>query len=58
MNPSPPSPTSPQDFDLPGGGRLRLSPQRQAKKIIMRTEDLSPRQFKKLRKYLQRRAKR
>lgn len=43
-----------QQYRLPNGARLVLSSRRQAKKLIMRTEGLSPRQFKKLKKKLKR----
>lgn len=43
-----------QQYRLPNGARLVLSTRRQAKKLIMRTEGLTPRQYKKLRKKLKR----
>lgn len=53
--------TDPRDgrqlYQLPNGGRLMLSPHRQAKKLIQATEHLSPRQYRKRRKELMRSAK-
>lgn len=39
-----------QQFQLPNGVRVVLSPQRQAKKHLVESEQLSSRQYKKLRK--------
>lgn len=46
-----------ETYLLPNGMRMTLNPRRQAKKLIQDHEGLSPRQYKKLRKQLQRAAK-
>lgn len=44
-------------YQLPNGARLVLSAKRQAKKLVSEHDHLSPRQYKRLRKKLQREAK-